>query len=52
MRFAVTQIKAVLFSLVKHYQFAIKNDSNKLSAATGMFFFSENHGQVEIKRLK
>lgn len=52
MRYASVQIKAVLFTLVQHFEFSVKFTPNKASVRTGMLFFSENPVQLEFKRLK
>lgn len=52
MRFALTQMKAVLSTLVKHFELSLKSDSNAPSGLDGMIFFSDNDCQITIKRLR
>lgn len=51
MRFAVTAIKTVLFTLVGKFEFTTQPTNHPPSAATGMLFFSENNVEIKVKRL-
>lgn len=51
MRFAVTMIKATLFSIIGNFDISIKPSEAKVSSATGMLFFSENLIILEVNEL-
>lgn len=51
MRFAITQIKAALYTLVKKFDFSIHPTDFPPSSPTGMLFFSENLEQLKVERL-
>lgn len=51
MKYAVTSIKASIYTLVKNYDISIAPVKNMTSAPTGMLFFSENKALLEIKKV-
>lgn len=51
MKYAVTEIKLVLYTLVKSYEFCLEPNDNAPSSPNGMLFYSENNAKIRIKRL-
>lgn len=51
MRFAVTEIKAVLCTLIGKYELSLEPSDDVPSVPTGMLFFSQNTAKLKMKQL-
>lgn len=51
MRYAVAQFKAILYTLVRKFEFTIEPTDDVPSTPAGILFFSQNTAMINVKKL-